>query len=61
MKDVPIWGLPESRKYYGTKQSPGPIYDIFNKSARFWKDIGEIKKMPDAQSAIDPSFVQQGA
>lgn len=59
MKTVPIWGMEESREYYGTKDNPGPIYDIFDKSARFWKGIGEIKTMPDAKAAIDPSFVQQ--
>jgi NitT/TauT family transport system substrate-binding protein len=59
MKDVPIWGLAESKAYYGTTSKPGPIYDIFNKSAQFWKSIGEIKTLPDAKSAIDPSFVQQ--
>jgi NitT/TauT family transport system substrate-binding protein len=61
MKTVPIWGIEESRKYYGTKDDPGPIHDIFDKSAKFWKDIGEIKTMPDAKKAIDPSFVQQAA
>jgi NitT/TauT family transport system substrate-binding protein len=61
MKTVPIWGIDESRKYYGTKDAPGPIYDIFDKSAKFWKGIGEIKTMPDAQKAIDPSFVQQAS
>src|SRR3954453_20505145 len=59
MKTVPIWGLPESKAYYGTKDSPGPIYDIFNKSAEFWKGIGEIKSTPDAKTAIDPSFLDQ--
>ena len=59
METVPIWGLEESREYYGTKDAPGPIYDIFEESATFWKDIGEIKTMPDAKAAIDPSFVQQ--
>jgi NitT/TauT family transport system substrate-binding protein len=61
MKDVPIWGVQESKAYYGTKSNPGPIYDIFNKSARFWKTIGEIKKMPDAKTAIDPSFLSQAS
>jgi NitT/TauT family transport system substrate-binding protein len=59
METVPIWGIDESKKYYGTKDDPGPIYDIFDKSATFWKKIGEIKTMPDAKKAIDPSFVQQ--
>jgi NitT/TauT family transport system substrate-binding protein len=59
MKTVPIWGLDESKKYYGTKDDPGPIYDIFDKSAKFWMDTGEIKSMPDAKAAIDPSFIQE--
>jgi NitT/TauT family transport system substrate-binding protein len=61
MKTVPIWGLEDSREYYGTKDAPGPIYKIFDESASFWKDIGEIDSMPDAKTAIDPSFVQQAA
>ena len=59
MKTVPVWGLDESREYYGTKDAPGPIYDIFDKSAKFWQDTGEIKTMPDAKTAIDPSFIEQ--
>jgi NitT/TauT family transport system substrate-binding protein len=58
MKTVPIWGLAESKAYYGTKDSPGPIYDIFKKSGEFWKKIGETKTTADAKAAIDPSFVQ---
>jgi NitT/TauT family transport system substrate-binding protein len=59
MKTVPIWGLAESKKYYGTKSSPGPIYDIYKKSGQFWKDIGETKTVADPTTAIDPSFIQQ--
>ena len=61
MKTVPVWGLDESLEYYGTKDDPGPIYDIFDESASFWKDSGEIDSLPDAKTAIDPSFVQQAA
>jgi len=61
MKTVPIWGVKESQAYYGTKDSPGPIYDIFKQSGEFWKDIGETKTVPDPSGAIDPSFVQQAA
>jgi NitT/TauT family transport system substrate-binding protein len=61
MKTVPIWGLKESQQYYGTKDSPGPIFDIFKESAQFWKDIGEIDTLPDPSGAIDPAFVQQAA
>jgi NitT/TauT family transport system substrate-binding protein len=61
MKTVPVWGLAESKKYYGTKSSPGPIYDIFKKSGQFWKDIGETKTVADPTNAIDPSFIQQAS
>jgi len=61
MKTVPIWGVKESQAYYGTKDSPGPIFDIFKESGQFWKDIGEIDSLPDPRGAIDPSFVQQAA
>jgi NitT/TauT family transport system substrate-binding protein len=59
LKTVPVWGLKESQDYYGTKDSPGPIYDIFKKSAEFWKNLGEIDSVPDPKQAIDPSFIQQ--
>jgi NitT/TauT family transport system substrate-binding protein len=61
MKTVPIWGLDESKKYYGTKSSPGPIYDIYKKSGQFWKDIGETHTVADATTAIDPSFIEQAS
>jgi NitT/TauT family transport system substrate-binding protein len=57
MKDVPLWPLSKSRAYYGKKGKPGPIYKIFKQSATFWKGIKEIKTIPSANGAIDPSFV----
>src|SRR5436189_653499 len=57
MKDVPLWPLSQSKKYYGTRKHPGAIYKIFTKSANFWKSIGEIKTIPSPKNAIDPTFV----
>ena len=59
METVPIWTIEESKEYYGTADSPGPIYDIFRQSAEFWKNIGEIESVPDPTTAIDPSFLQE--
>jgi NitT/TauT family transport system substrate-binding protein len=59
MKDVPLWTVAQSKKYYGTKKKPGAIYKIFTKSAKFWKGIGEIKTVPSPKNAIDPTFVQK--
>ena len=61
LKTVPVWGVKESQDYYGTKDNPGQIYDIFKKSAEFWKGLGEIDTIPDANKAIDPSFIQQAS
>ena len=58
MKDVPLWSVAQSKKYYGTKKRPGAIAKIFTKSAKFWKAIGEIKTVPSPKNAIDPTFVQ---
>jgi NitT/TauT family transport system substrate-binding protein len=58
METVPIWSIDDSKKFFGTKDSPGPIYDIFTKSAEFWKNLGEIDNVPDPSQAIDPSFLQ---
>ena len=57
LETVPLWTLEESRKYYGTKENPGPIYDIFTQSAEFWRSIGEIEEVPDPEGAIDPTFL----
>ncbi|MBD0317289.1 MAG: ABC transporter substrate-binding protein [Thermoleophilia bacterium] len=59
LKTVPLWTLEESQEYYGTADEPGPIYDIFRQSAEFWKEIGEIQELPDAEKAIDPSFLNE--
>lgn len=58
MKEVPIWSLAQSRKYYGTPSHPGPIYAIFNSSAQFWKSIGQIKTLPNAKVSINGSFMR---
>jgi NitT/TauT family transport system substrate-binding protein len=59
MKEVPLWTVAQNKKYYGTAAKHGPIYKIFDSSARFWKAIGEIKKLPSAKKAIDPTFVNR--
>jgi NitT/TauT family transport system substrate-binding protein len=57
MKDVPIWSIAKSKAYYGTPAKPGPIYGVFDQSAKFWKSIGQIKSMPNAKAAINGSFL----
>src|SRR5436190_1026472 len=40
MKDVPLWPISKSKKYYGTKNHPEATYKIFTKSAKSWKATG---------------------
>lgn len=61
LETVPLWTLAESQEYYGTPDNQGPIYDIFLESAEFWKSIGEIEEIPDAEGAIDPTFLNEVA
>jgi NitT/TauT family transport system substrate-binding protein len=58
-KTVPLMTLEESRKFYGTPDAPGPAYDVFDQSAKFWQSTGEIDEVPNADDAIDPSFVDK--
>jgi NitT/TauT family transport system substrate-binding protein len=58
-KTVPLMTLEDSRKFYGTPSDPGPAYDVFDQSAKFWQSTGEINEVPNANDAIDPSFVDK--
>jgi NitT/TauT family transport system substrate-binding protein len=58
METVPIWSIEDSKKFFGTADSPGPINDIFTKSGEFWKELGETETVTDPSEAIDPSFLQ---
>jgi NitT/TauT family transport system substrate-binding protein len=58
METVPIWSIEDSKKFFGTADSPGPIYDIFTKSGEFWQELGETQSVTDPSEAIDPSFLQ---
>jgi NitT/TauT family transport system substrate-binding protein len=58
-KTVPLMTLEESKQFYGTPEDPGPAYDVFDQSAKFWQSTGEIDEVPNADDAIDSSFVDQ--
>jgi NitT/TauT family transport system substrate-binding protein len=59
LETVPLWTLEESQKFYGTPDQPGRAYEIFTESAEFWQSIGEIEELPDAENAIDPTFLNE--
>jgi NitT/TauT family transport system substrate-binding protein len=59
LETVPLWTLEESQEYYGTSDQPGAAFDVFAQSAEFWQSIGEIEEIPNAEDAIDPTFLNE--
>jgi NitT/TauT family transport system substrate-binding protein len=59
LETVPLWTLEESQEFYGTADQPGRAYEIFTESAEFWQSIGEIEEIPNAEDAIDPTFLNE--
>ncbi len=52
-----IFTIDDSKQYFGTADSPGPIYQVADKAADFWMKIKVIDKKPDVKAIIDPSYL----
>jgi NitT/TauT family transport system substrate-binding protein len=61
LKTVPLLTLEEGAEFLGTRDNPGPAYDVFEQSAEFWQSVGEIDEVPAPDDAIDPSFINEAA
>lgn len=57
--DVTFYDKTGNKKYFGTKDHPGLIYDVTSKATQFWKKVKLIKKAPKANDLIDGSFVNK--
>jgi NitT/TauT family transport system substrate-binding protein len=57
LADLRIWGEEENEAYFGTTEQPGPIYDLVQQAGEFYEGIGVTDNVPDAQSIVDPGFV----
>jgi NitT/TauT family transport system substrate-binding protein len=49
--------LKANLEFYGTKEKPGPMYDVAKKAAQFYVDLKVLSKLPDAGKFIDDSFI----
>jgi NitT/TauT family transport system substrate-binding protein len=54
---VKLLTIADNKKFFGTQDAHGPIYQTFTGAADFWQKIGETKSKADPASVIDPAFV----
>jgi NitT/TauT family transport system substrate-binding protein len=45
-------------KYFGTKEAPGPLYDLTKMGADLWEEQKLIDKKPNIDNLLDYSFIQ---
>jgi NitT/TauT family transport system substrate-binding protein len=51
--------LEETKKTFGTKSEPGPIYQLAKDADALWLEAGAIKKAVPAESVIDRTIVDK--
>jgi NitT/TauT family transport system substrate-binding protein len=54
---IHFYDLPINKSFMGTKDSPGPIYGVFDSASQLWHQAGVTKSTVDAKNYIDPSFL----
>lgn len=57
IKTIKFFDLKANLEFYGTKEKPGPMYDVAKKAAQFYVDLKVLSKLPDAGKFIDDSFI----
>lgn len=54
---VKLLTVPENQEFFGTSEDPGPIYQISDEAADFWKQSGQIQEVKPATDYVNPNFV----
>ncbi|HEX2070061.1 MAG TPA: ABC transporter substrate-binding protein [Thermoleophilaceae bacterium] len=55
--DLRLYGVKENQEFFGTEESPGRIYELWEAAGEIWQQAGDIDSTPSAEDGIDPSFV----
>jgi NitT/TauT family transport system substrate-binding protein len=58
LKDVRFYGPEENRRYFGTPDKPGLLYDVVRRAVDLWLKTKQIPKPIEPAEVIDGSFVQ---
>jgi len=57
IKTIKFYDLAGNLEFYGTKDKPGPIYDVGKKAIAFYMNLKLMSQAPDLTKFIDDSFI----
>lgn len=56
---IKFYDVKGNLEFYGTKEKPGPIYDVAKRAGQFYVDQKILTQVPDATKNIDSSFLSK--
>ncbi len=57
LKTMKFYDLKANLAFFGTKEKPGPIFDVAKKAGQFYVDQKILKSVPDISKNVDTSFI----
>jgi NitT/TauT family transport system substrate-binding protein len=57
LETINLFSQAEAQEFFGTKDAPGEMYKLVDRSSAFWADLGEIDGKVDSDTAVAPEFV----
>ncbi|MFZ7104683.1 MAG: ABC transporter substrate-binding protein [Peptococcaceae bacterium] len=57
--DLKFYNLADNKEFFGTKESPGAIFDTTQKAIDFYNELKVIESVPKAADIVEPTFVNQ--
>jgi NitT/TauT family transport system substrate-binding protein len=59
LSGVKFLGKDDNKSYFGTKESPGQVFNIYGMATESWKANSIIESVTKPEDHIDPSIVQE--
>lgn len=57
IKTIQFYNLKDNLSFFGTKEKPGPIFDVAKRAGQFYVDLKILKAIPDMTKVVDSSFI----
>ena len=57
LQGINFCDLQRNKKYFGTQQDPGPIFQVAERASKIWQQAGVISKAVNPQEIISTEFV----
>ncbi|WP_425059138.1 Putative aliphatic sulfonates-binding protein [Sporomusa carbonis] len=57
IKTVKFYDLKDNLQFYGTKENPGPIFDVGKRAGDFYVKLKLLSQAPDLNKFIDNTFI----